>query len=39
MTDVFDDPRFEQDLRAVLVDLAPDAAPGSLRAAVARKRK
>ena len=35
MTDAFDDPRFEQDLRAVLVDLAPDAAPGSLRAAVA----
>ena len=28
MTDVFDEPRFEQDLRAVLVDLAPDAAPG-----------
>ena len=27
--------RFEQDLRAVLADLAPDAAPASLRAAVA----
>jgi preprotein translocase subunit SecD len=30
-----DDTRFEQDLRAVLADLAPDAAPASLRAAVA----
>jgi hypothetical protein len=36
MTDMLqDDPRFERDLRAVLADLAPDAAPGSLRTAVA----
>ena len=36
MTDVARaDARFEQDLRAVLADLAPDAAPGSLRAAMA----
>ena len=36
MTDLLlDDAAFEQQLRAVLADLAPDAAPGSLRAAVA----
>ena len=36
MTDLrVDDAAFEQELRAVLADLAPDAAPGSLRSAVA----
>jgi hypothetical protein len=36
MTDLRrDDAAFEQELRAVLADLAPDVAPGSLRASVA----
>ena len=36
MTDLrVDDAAFEQELRGVLADLAPNAAPGSLRSAVA----